>query len=133
MCMFIRNINAKAFLQLICLCAFVPVSRTGGQVRKSTAAEASFDLSSLLMSCVVITHTDRLTCMIQYRQYIYTSCVIQQCGRMSITLNSSVKFSFLSDLQQTNRSSDLLHTVCQLAKKMNEACYPQFMFIHSFF
>lgn len=39
----------------------VPVSRTGGQVRTSTVAEASLDLSSLEMSCVVITHTDRLT------------------------------------------------------------------------
>lgn len=44
------------------------MSRTGGQVRTSTAAEASFDLSSLQMSCVVITHTDRLTCTIQCRQ-----------------------------------------------------------------
>lgn len=45
-----------------CATSFVPVSRTGGQVRTSTAAEASFDLSSLQMSCVVITHTERLTC-----------------------------------------------------------------------
>lgn len=44
---------------------------TGGQVRTSTAAEASLDLSSLVMTCVVITHTDRLTCTIQCAQIIH--------------------------------------------------------------
>lgn len=50
------------FATRMCVCVCVPVSRTGGQERTSTAAEASLDLSSLKMSCVVITHTDRLTC-----------------------------------------------------------------------
>lgn len=37
------------------------MSRTGGQVLTSTAADASFDLSNLQITAVVIIHAERLT------------------------------------------------------------------------
>lgn len=43
----------------------------------STAARASFDLSSLQMTCVVITHTERLTCAHVHTNTRITSCLLQ--------------------------------------------------------
>lgn len=49
------------FLRIHFLTQPSPVSRTGGHERRSTTADASLDLKSLLIACVVIIHPERLT------------------------------------------------------------------------
>lgn len=86
-----------------CVCD-VPVSMTGGHVRTSTAAEASFDLSSLQMSCVVITHTERLTCRRndeRKRRFVLNAASSCRVSPPNKLFNKT----FLWDLRQSN--SDL--------------------------
>lgn len=123
----------------------VPVSKTGGQVRTSTAAEASFDLSSLQMSCVVMTHTERLTCKIQQ-----TAC-LNQCKNTQphiiSVLSTCVPLNFPQTVQtfikvKLNLTACEIYSrataaptssfpSCQLPFKMNKPChYSQLTFIN---